>query len=87
MPSKSTSAPKKLFSTSKKSRIGQIGRFINKEKDAKMIEPLYQDETCTLYYGDCLDIMPQLPTASIDAVVADLPYGTMKKRIVANGTL
>lgn len=32
--------------------------------------------TYTLYYGDCLDVMPTLPGGSIDAVIADPPYGT-----------
>jgi site-specific DNA-methyltransferase (adenine-specific) len=36
----------------------------------------YQDDLTTLYHGDCLEIMPQLPTQSFDAIVADLPYGT-----------
>lgn len=30
----------------------------------------------TIYLGDCLDIMPTLPDKSVDAVIADLPYGT-----------
>ncbi len=29
--------------------------------------------TYTLYHGDCLDILPTLPSGSIDAVIADLP--------------
>ena len=29
-----------------------------------------------LYLGDCLDIMPKLPEKSIDAIIADIPYGT-----------
>lgn len=29
-----------------------------------------------LYHGDCLEIMPALPPASIDAIITDLPYGT-----------
>ena len=31
---------------------------------------------CTLYRGDCLEVMPTLPLGSIDMVMADLPYGT-----------
>lgn len=31
-----------------------------------------------LYHGDCLDIMPTLPEHSIDAIIADIPYGTTK---------
>ena len=30
----------------------------------------------TLYHGDCLEIMPQLPDHSVDCILADLPYGT-----------
>jgi DNA modification methylase len=29
-----------------------------------------------LYLGDCLDIMPTLPAASVDLILCDLPYGT-----------
>ncbi|MBU2177634.1 MAG: site-specific DNA-methyltransferase [Gammaproteobacteria bacterium] len=29
-----------------------------------------------LLHGDCLDIMPTLPDASVDAIIADIPYGT-----------
>ena len=30
----------------------------------------------TLYYGDCLEIMKQIPDNSIDLILCDLPYGT-----------
>jgi len=30
----------------------------------------------TLYHGDCLDILPTLPAQSVDAIIADPPYGT-----------
>ena len=29
----------------------------------------------TILHGDCLDIMPTIPDASVDMVLADLPYG------------
>lgn len=32
--------------------------------------------TVTLYQGGCLQILPTLEAGSVDAVVADLPYGT-----------
>lgn len=28
------------------------------------------------YHGDCLEVMPGVPAASVDMVLADLPYGT-----------
>ena len=34
-------------------------------------EPLIE-----LHQGDCLDILTRLPSASVDAVIADMPYGT-----------
>ena len=30
---------------------------------------------CTLYHGDCLEILPTLAPGSVDAVVTDPPYG------------
>ncbi len=30
----------------------------------------------TLWHGDCLDLMGQIPDGSVDMVAADLPYGT-----------
>ncbi|AEL98218.1 methyltransferase [Mycobacterium phage BigNuz] len=35
----------------------------------------YRDEQVTLHHGDCLDVLAQLPDASVDAVVTDPPYG------------
>ena len=32
--------------------------------------------TTTLLYGDCLELMKDIPDKSIDAIIADLPYGT-----------
>ncbi|GAB0077153.1 site-specific DNA-methyltransferase [Pseudomonas syringae pv. tomato] len=33
-------------------------------------------EEIQLYQGDCLEVMKRLPDASVDMVLADLPYGT-----------
>ncbi|QJD53189.1 DNA methyltransferase [Mycobacterium phage DRBy19] len=37
--------------------------------------PYYTDEQVTLYHGDCLDVLAELPDRSVDAVVCDPPYG------------
>lgn len=37
--------------------------------------PHYQDDLVTLYAGDCLDVLRELPDGSVDAVVTDPPYG------------
>jgi site-specific DNA-methyltransferase (adenine-specific) len=38
------------------------------------MKPYYEDETCQLYLGDCLEIMPLLPEKSIDLVLTDPPF-------------
>jgi len=40
-----------------------------------MMKPHYDDESVVLYHGDCLDVLRELPDASVDAVVTDPPYG------------
>ena len=39
----------------------------------------YQDKVilgnCTLYLGDCLEVMKEIPDKSVDAVITDPPYG------------
>ncbi len=35
----------------------------------------YTDATVTVHHGDCLDVLRELPDASVDAVVTDPPYG------------
>ena len=39
-----------------------------------MIEPVVLGD-CTLYLGDCLEVLPTLEAGSVDAVVTDPPYG------------
>ena len=34
----------------------------------------------TLYLGDCLEVMPTLPAASVDLILCDLPYGTTQNK-------
>ena len=37
-----------------------------------MIKPYYQDDACTIYHGDCRDILPHLEP--VDLVLTDPPY-------------
>lgn len=37
---------------------------------------VYLGDNVKLYLGDCLEIMPNLETGSIDMILCDLPYGT-----------
>lgn len=50
-------------------------------------EPYYAADGITLHLGDCLDILPTIPDASIDAVITDPPYelGFMGKAWDASG--
>ena len=34
----------------------------------------------TITHGDCLEVMPTLPAASVDMILADLPYGTTRNK-------
>lgn len=36
--------------------------------------------TIKLHHGNCLDIMAQLPSSSVDLILTDFPYGTLNKR-------
>jgi DNA modification methylase len=37
--------------------------------------PYYADDRVTLYHGDCVEVMRELPENSVDAIVTDPPYG------------
>jgi len=38
-----------------------------------MIEPYFQDKYCTIYHGDCREILPQIEP--VDLILTDPPYG------------
>jgi site-specific DNA-methyltransferase (adenine-specific) len=40
------------------------------------MKPYYQDEQVTLYAGDALAMLAELPPASVDAVITDPPYSS-----------
>lgn len=40
------------------------------------MEPYYSDPLVTLYHGDALAVLRELPTASVDAVITDPPYSS-----------
>jgi site-specific DNA-methyltransferase (adenine-specific) len=44
----------------------------------KIGEIILEDNKCTLWNGDCLEIMNAIPDKSVDMILCDLPYGTTK---------
>jgi len=38
-----------------------------------MLKPYYEDTHCTIYHGDCREILPEIP--KVDLVLTDPPYG------------
>lgn len=38
--------------------------------------PFFKTKNGTLYMGDCLDVLSEIPDGSVDMVLCDLPYGT-----------
>mgnify|MGYP000846823388 FL=1 len=44
-----------------------------------MPEIFYSDEHVTLWHGDCLDVLADLPAASVDAVITDPPYNVSSR--------
>lgn len=38
------------------------------------MEPWHLDDQATIYHGDCLEVLRELPDASVDSVVTDPPY-------------
>ena len=44
-------------------------------EDGGFVSPYHVDPLVTLYLGDCIEVMRELPDASVDSVVTDPPYG------------
>ena len=38
----------------------------------------YKDDNVWLMHGDCLERMKEIPDGSVDAVICDPPYGTIR---------
>ena len=49
-----------------------------------MTEPYYSDESVTLWHGDCLDVLRNLPDASVDCCVTSPPYFGLRSYLPAD---
>ena len=43
-----------------------------------MIEPYYQEENIMIYNNDCLEVLKQIPSESIDCVMTSPPYWALR---------
>lgn len=41
--------------------------------------PYYQDALCTIYHGDCREILPTIDPATVALVLTDPPYGVKER--------
>jgi DNA modification methylase len=39
-----------------------------------LLKPYYDRSGITIHHGDCLEVLPSLPSESIDFVLTDPPY-------------
>ena len=43
-----------------------------------IVTPYYQDDACTIYHGDCRDLMSLLPAQAVQLICVDPPYFRVK---------
>lgn len=48
--------------------------------DGREMSIYYQDESTTVYHGDCIAVLASMPDNSVDAIVTDPPYGLSNTR-------
>lgn len=48
-----------------------------------MVDPYFQNDAVTIFCGDCLDVLREMPDCSVDAVVTDPPYGLGREPDIA----
>ncbi len=48
--------------------------YIPRRNPDRLLDPYWTGERCTLYQGDCLKILRNLPDASVDLIATDPPF-------------
>lgn len=43
------------------------------------MRPYYQNNKAMIYHGDCISVLPQIETESVDAVITDPPYPHIRR--------
>lgn len=57
-----------------------IGRTADRTVTSKRATATIEAISNTLFEGDCLEILSQIPTGSVNLILCDLPYGTTQNR-------
>lgn len=57
----------------------QLPTALDERMGSPIISPYYQDERCTIYHGDCLEIMKSIAQHSVDLIVTSPPYDNLRK--------
>jgi DNA modification methylase len=47
--------------------------------------PFYERDGITIYHGDCLSVLPQIATASLDITITSPPYNTLPQKNKPSG--
>lgn len=68
--------------SSLKERTATEELFVAKSPQMKFFERKrrYRMDNIKLLHGDCLELMKDIPAASIDLILCDLPYGTTRNK-------
>lgn len=54
--------------------LTSIAHLLGSERRNVMEQPIYNSGRAKLWHGDCLDILAQIPSSSVDLIFADPPY-------------
>jgi site-specific DNA-methyltransferase (adenine-specific) len=50
------------------------------------VKPYYEQDGITIYHGDCREVLPLLPDASVDITVTSPPYNQLGERVPQTGS-
>jgi len=51
------------------------------------VTPYYQDDACTIYHGDCRNVLPRLAAGTVDLMLTDPPYNVSARNGRANTSI
>ncbi len=48
--------------------------YVSRKRPGQILEPFWTSERCTLYHGDCIKVMRELPEKSVNLIATDPPF-------------